>query len=460
MDSSALNKLLGELGVKADAEVHFEGDDPVVVSPHRVGAATATALAAQGVAASALWRMRGGQPQTIRIKLSDAVDALDTGHFLLQNGHKPNTGLTSGPSTGMYKTADGRWVLPVAPRAKLRDGLIDFFACGHNAPAISAVIAKWNAQDLEDALAEKGLVCCIVRSPEEWRAHPHGQWLAAKPVVQITRIGDSAPEPLSPSPTPLGGIHVLEAAHIIAGPTSGRSMAEHGAEVLRISSINQPDDVAMIMDTGFGVRNAYLDLTAEADQRRMEELVREADVFVQSYRPGSMAKRGLDPARLAQIRPGIIYVSVSCYGDDGPWAGRPGFDNNGQAVAGISATEGSLEQPVRIPTGLLADCLTGYLAATGAMAALARRAREGGSYHVRLSLTRSCMWVQEFGLMSPDVFKNAPPRPAPNLARVDSVFGELEHLRPPLRMSLTPPQWRFPPTPQGSSKPAWQPRSG
>ena len=454
----ALDQLLKELGIDADTDVRIQGDDPVIASPHRIGAAMATALAAEGVAAAAVWQARGGRAQPIGIALPDAVDAVETAHFLRQNGYEPDFGLTRGPSSGMYRTADGRIILLVAPRPKLRDGILNFFDCGHNVDAIAAAVGRWQGKDLEDALAERGLACCLIRSPEEWAEHPQGKWLAAKPVVHITRIGDTAPEPLPPSEPPLGGIRVSAGAHIIAGPTCGRALAGHGADVLRISSIRQPDDVAMVMDTGFGKRAAFLDLTVETDRRRMDELVREADIFVQSYRPGTMAERGLGPARLAELRPGIIYVSVSCYGD-GPWDLRVGFDNNAQAVSGILATEGSMEQPGRVPTGLLADYLTGHLAAAGAMVALFRRMREGGSFHVQVSLTRSCMWVQGFGLMPADVFRNAPPRPAPKLGRMESAFGELEYLYPPLQMPLTPPRWRTPPVPQGASKAVWLPRS-
>lgn len=457
MDTAAARQVLDDVGIACDIDVRIDGDDPVVASPHRLGRAAATALAAQGAAAAALWRMRGGAPQTVRVAVSDAVDALDPGSFLRQNGYHPDRGLPAGPSSGYFPTADGRLVLTVGPRAGLRDGLLNFFDRGHNTASLTAATLQWRGQDLEDALAQRGLAGSMVRSPEEWRAHPQGQWLAAQPLVRITRIGDSAPEAFTPGPSPLSGIRVLDVAHIIAGPVAGRSLAEYGADVLRISSIRQPDDQAMVMDTGFGKRAAFLDLENPADQGRLTDLARASDLFLQSYRPGSLAKRGLDPARLAAVRPGIIYVSVSCYGD-GPWEDRVGFDNNAQAVTGISVSEGGSGGPRAVPTHLLNDCLAGYLASTGAMAALMRRAREGGSYLVEVSLARTAMWVQEFGLLPPGAFEVPPPRPAPKLGRMPSVFGDLDYLRPPVQMSLTPPQWRSPPVPLGSSKPVWLPR--
>ena len=104
-----------------------------------------------------------------------------------------------------------------------------------------------------------------------------------------------------------------------------------------------------------------------------------------------MQRRGLGPDELAARRPGIVYVSMSCYGDVGPWRERPGWEQLAQTVTGIAAVQGGDGPPVLIPAAAC-DYTTGFLAALGTMVALWRRSHEGGSYHVRASLCQTGMW--------------------------------------------------------------------
>jgi crotonobetainyl-CoA:carnitine CoA-transferase CaiB-like acyl-CoA transferase len=163
---------------------------------------------------------------------------------------------------------------------------------------------------------------------------------------------------------------------------------------------------------------------------------------------------------LVQLNPNLIYAGVSCYGD-GPWTNRVGFDPNAQAVAGISVSEGSIQEPKRVATGLLNDLVTGYLGAAGVLAALVRRAREGGGYQLDLSLVRTSMWVQDLGLVPAasrlppsEPFRTSPPR----LLSMQSPFGELTYLAPVTQYSETPGYWSRPPEPLGASRPEWLPR--
>jgi crotonobetainyl-CoA:carnitine CoA-transferase CaiB-like acyl-CoA transferase len=146
---------------------------------------------------------------------------------------------------------------------------------------------------------------------------------------------------------------------------------------------------------------AYLDLSEEEQLKRMHELALDADVFASSYR-GSVSQRfHLTPEELAaRSRKGIIVLSVNAYGHAGPWRERAGFDPNGQAASGFAAAEGAgVSSPNVSPVSYLADLMSGYFGAAGMMAALLRRAREGGSYHVKVSLARTSMWVQELGML-------------------------------------------------------------
>ncbi|MCH8849716.1 MAG: CoA transferase, partial [Chloroflexi bacterium] len=237
-------------------------------------------------------------------------------------------------------------------------------------------------------------------------------------------------------------------------PTCGRTLAEHGADVLRIDSPNLPHVPNFVIDTGHGKRSAHLDLTSRDGADRLRSLVREADLFTQGYRLGAMERLGFGPEALHELRPGIIYTSINCYGHEGPWKSRPGWEQLAQTVTGIAAEHGGPEQPRLLPAAAT-DYTTGYLAALGALVALKRRAREGGSYHVRVSLSRTGMWIDSLGrseeagrpLTSDDV--------APLLIETETPHGRLRHLKPVLELSETPPRWALPTVPLGTHEAAW-----
>ena len=213
----------------------------------------------------------------------------------------------------------------------------------------------------------------------------------------------------------------------------------------------------MMMDLGLGKRAAYIDLNRVEDARRLRELAGQSDIFVESWRPGALARRGFSPRDLAALRPGIIYVSVSCYGAEGPWASRAGYEPIGQAVCGLSATEGSLVAPRNAPTVTMNDYLSAYLAAAGALGALLRRSREGGSYHVRTSLTQASMWVLGCGLL-PEAVSRIPimqNAELPAHQTMQSAFGEIRHVPCVTEYSETRAYWELPPEPFGGARPAW-----
>jgi len=179
-------------------------------------------------------------------------------------------------------------------------------------------------------------------------------------------------------------------------------------------------------------------------------------VFSQGYRLGAFARRGFSPEALAQLRPGIVVVSINCYGHEGPWAGRPGWEQLAQTTSGMALEHSDSEHPALVGAALN-DYTTGYLGAVGAMLALARRATEGGSWHVRVSLTRTAMWIMSL----PRVVADAVPRPvdpveiAPWMIEMQTAWGALKRLGPIARMSATQPRWDLPPAKLGSHPAAW-----
>jgi crotonobetainyl-CoA:carnitine CoA-transferase CaiB-like acyl-CoA transferase len=249
---------------------------------------------------------------------------------------------------------------------------------------------------------------------------------------------------------------------VLAGPTCGRTLASYGAEVLNIRAEKLDTIELFELDTGHGKRSAFLDLIKPADAERLRQLVRRAHVFVDSYRPGALAKLGFTPAALAHVARGITYVSVSCYGHDGPWAGRRGWEQLAQSATGLAQEQGAFRNKGRDPAPELipaaaCDYITGYLAAAGAAAALLRRFREGGSWHVQVSLSATAMWLMSLGKVDAAAVPQGwmPSGLDRYLQSCETAQGRLDYLGPVVRMSKTPPIWHRPPPLPGADAAEW-----
>ena len=442
--------------------VGFSGADPVVPSIHRVGAAAAGALGAMGAAVAAIWQKRTGEGQDVSVDLQRAVmPGLNTVGHLYQEGYLLEAHPRGTDHRSFYRTRDGRLIFLLRTLAypEILTRLLDVLDCGYDFRSFERAVAAWQSEELEEALAQRRAVGVIARTRDEWLRHPQGQWLAARPAVHVEKIDESDPLPLKPAARPLSGLRVLDFTHVLAGPTVARLMAEQGADVLHVSPPWRGDSHVMLLDTGWGKRSALLDLEQPGEAGRLRELASDADLFVQSWRPGSLERAGFGPEDLAALRPGIIYVSVSCYGYGGPWRERGGFEPIGQTACGLAIDEGSPDEPRMAPTFTLNDYLAPYLAAAGALAALIRRAREGGSYHVEVSLTRTSMFLQELGRLSEAERARIPPavpEPEPDsFVTMESSYGELRVPGPVVRYSRTPGFWETPPCAPGAHPLAW-----
>jgi crotonobetainyl-CoA:carnitine CoA-transferase CaiB-like acyl-CoA transferase len=360
---------------------------------------------------------------------------------------------------GLYPCGDGGWVRLHTNFPHHRDGVLALLGCEYDRAAVAAALQGWKAQDVEDAAAERGLVATMLRSFDEWDAHPQGQAVAALPVFTIERIGAAPAEPLAPAGRPLSGVRVLDLTRIIAGPVGGRTLAAHGADVLLVTSPKLPAIPSLVIDTGRGKRSCQLDLTVGADRGRLKALLAEADVFVQGYRPGGLAQLGFGAEEAAALRPGIVYVSLSAYGHVGPWAGRRGFDSLVQTASGLNVAEAQAagrRDPLALPAQAL-DHAAGYLIALGAIAALHRRATEGGSWHVRVSLAQAGHWLRGLGRVA-DGFAVADPDLAAVqdlLGDYQSGFGRLRTVRHAAQLARTPAYWERPAVPLGTDAPGW-----
>jgi crotonobetainyl-CoA:carnitine CoA-transferase CaiB-like acyl-CoA transferase len=328
---------------------------------------------------------------------------------------------------------------------------------------VAEAIGAWDAFELEETATASGLPVCVVRGPAEWLAHEQGALLASQPVIELNRIGDAPVRHFGRAERPFDGLRVLSFTHAVAGPTVGRTLAEHGADVLCATRPNDYEHDFIYAEANIGSRSTYIDLEGTVGQERVAALLAHADVVVNNHRSGSLERRGLDPWQLAQRHPGLTYVSVTCYGSTGPWARRGGFDMNGSAASGLMTTEGRDGEPKLPVTGLINDYITGYMGAIGATAALVKRATEGGSWHVTVNLTRTAMWCGSLGLVDPDDAgcddEHSRREPLPYDA--PSPLGDLHMLAPPVRFSHTRPSWPDPIlVPRGSSQAQWRTQAG
>ncbi|HEU0075694.1 MAG TPA: CoA transferase [Dehalococcoidia bacterium] len=454
----ALDQILNTSGWARSPEdrVVIEGGDPVLPTAFRLGTAGAAAIAATGVAASDLWRQRIGRTQEVAVSVRDAAAAIRSDRFLRIDGAEPPTPWS--PTAGFYETRDGRRIQVHSNFPNHLEAALRVLACVGERDAMSKAIAGWDAFELEEALSEAGMCAAVVHSESEWREVPQAGVVAGMPLSEIVKLGESAPEPLPPGDRPLAGVRVLDLTRVIAGPVGGRTLAAHGADVMRVTSDHLPGFPGSLdIDMGHGKLSASLDLRNDDERWRLLGLTDEADVFLQSYRPGSLAGRGLSPEVLAARRPGLIYATLSAYGHVGPWRERRGFDSIVQSMSGIVQEESGDGPPRHMPAQAL-DYVSGYLLAFGIMRALARRVEEGGSYLVRVSLAQTGAWIQGLGRTEFTGTEGADVDLSDLLVETETPFGVLQHLGPVVRMSETPPRWERPSVPLGFSAPEWPAR--
>ena len=442
-------------------DVTLTGDEPQLPSSFRVGASAQVGLAAAGLAAAQIWKMRSGPSQNVAVDMRHAVIECRSERYLRVDGKPP--GPTWDVIAGVYKTRDARFVRLHTNFAHHRDAVCKVLNCAPEREQVQAALMQWDAEAFETEAYAAGGVVAMMRSRDEWSASPHGKALAELPVLSIEKIGEAAPRPWPAGDRPLAGLRVLDLSRVIAGPVAGRTLAAHGADVLLISGPDLPAIPWLTIDTGRGKLTGFADLKSEQGRGVLRDLLADADIFSQGYRPRAIAGVGFSPDEAARINPGIVYVSLSAYGHAGPWAERRGFDSLVQTSTGFNHAEGramGIEGPKELPAQVL-DHVSGYLMAFGAMMARARQAREGGSWHVRVSLAQTGRWLWNLGRLddgpkAPDYDKETVEAFIEDLP---SGFGPLRSVRHAARLEKTPAYWARPAMPLGSHPPQWPARA-
>ncbi|GIH72699.1 CoA transferase [Sphaerimonospora thailandensis] len=453
-----LIKELGEGVGVALPDVRVTGDDPVLPSVFPVGAAAAACAGAATAAVAAYWRPVA--PPEALVDVRHAAVAFQSERHFQADGENFDVWA---PLSGDYRADDG-WVKLHCNFDHHRDAALR--ALGLPAGATKEDVARAcesrTALDVEEAVTREGGCAGAMRSRAGWLTHPQARVIAEQPLVGLTRLPDSSGESGSPGISrassgerPLSGVRVLDLTRVIAGPVAARTLAAHGAEVLRVGAAHLPEVPGLVVETAFGKRSCHIDLCSEPEALR--DLVRQADVVIQAYRPGALNARGFGPADLAAMRPGIVCVDISAYGSRGPWGGRRGFDSLVQMVCGIAHENGDGSRPAPLPAQAL-DHGSGFLTAFGAVAALLRRRAEGGSWHVEVSLARTAKWLDDLGRVD----GAGVPQPSADglLATMPSAFGTLTYVRPPGLIAGAEPYWASPPPRQGEHPAEWATATG
>src|SRR6185369_11105092 len=349
---------------------------------------------------------------------------------------------------GIYKTRDGRFVRLHTNFPHHRDAVCKVLNCKPEREEVQAALMQWDGEAFETTAYAGGCVVACMRSHDEWSATPHAKALAELPLITIEKIGDAAPKPWPKGDRPLSGIRVLDLSRVIAGPVAGRTLAVHGADVLLIAGPDLPAIPWLTIDTGRGKLSSFIELKTEQGRSALRDLLAQADIFSQGYRPRAIAGLGFAPEDAARIIPGVVYVTLSAYGHAGPWAERRGFDSLVQTSTGFNHAEGQaagVDGPKELPAQML-DHATGYFMASGAMMAKARQAREGGSWHVRVSLAQTGRSLWNLGrladgLQTPDI---PGVEAEPFMDDLESGFGALHAVKPSAILSRTPAFWARP----------------
>ena len=415
------------------------------------------AVGAGAAIAAQIWRDRTGEDQSVRVGVDAAAASLIS--FLLQRvdgaAEPPDMQRRNLVLTALYQARDGRWIHLHGGFPHLAAGTRSVLGLADDADheTIARAVGNRDALELEDALADAGLSAAMVRTGAEWDEHPQGRALARHGRVVVTKLADGEPRPAGTGARPLSGTRVLDLTRVLAGPTVGRTLAEHGAEVLLVNSPRLPNVDGFVMDTSHGKRSALVDLDTEDGAAKLRSRGRcrrvRAGLPAERRRPPRLRRRS---ARRRASRPRVRRRELLRRHRSVARARRVGADGG---VRYGDRRRG--RQFRRSAAGSAAPCdyITGYLGALGAMAALRRRAVEGGSYRVSVSLCRTGMWIRSLGA-------DLDPTAAAGLGawrsrtgETATKFGRLRHLLPVAEMSRTAPHWDLPPAPIGTHAAEW-----
>ena len=468
--SDLINQLWSSLNLSPEAlsSLYLPGSDSGshLPSSFKIGHLAQTSIALSALTAALIHSIRNSsQVPLVSVPLKHAVIEFKSERLCLLNGKPPPP--PWGPIGGLHKASDG-YVRIHDNFPNHRHGALKLLGCSSTATRedVAKAVLEWSAVELETASQQNSIVISALRSYDEWDAHPQSKATSNSPIT-IRKIASGPPglpgHLKGGNDRCLRGLRVLELSRVIAAPVSGKTLAAHGADVIWITSPTLPDLPAADRDLGRGKRTVQLDLKSENDRYTLRGLAKDADVFIQGYRPGGLAAMGFSPEDLAALHPGIIYGTISAYGPEGPWKDYRGFDSLVQTCSGMNVSEaqhhGGAAAARPTPCQAL-DHAAGYFLAAGISAALYKKATEGGSYAVHVSLAGAMKYLRSLGQYEEKgVFDCWDPSTKEEVEEYletrDSEFGELKAVKHSATVEGAMPGWDVMPKPLGSDQAVW-----
>src|SRR5258708_36738517 len=218
--------------------VTLTGEEPQLPSSFRVAAAAQTSVAAAGLAAAEIWKLRSGESQGVAVDMRHAVVECRSERYLRVDGKPPPPAWDA--IAGVYRTGDQRFVRLHTNFPHHREAVCKVLGCKPQRVDVQAALMQWDAEAFETAAYAAGGVVAMMRSHDEWSALPHAKALAELPLIAIDKIGEAEPNPWPKGDRPLAGVRVLDLSRVIAGPVAGRTLAAHGADVMLVSGPDLP----------------------------------------------------------------------------------------------------------------------------------------------------------------------------------------------------------------------------
>jgi hypothetical protein len=264
---------------------------------------------------------------------------------------------------------------------------------------VGDLVSNMNSGELEELAFSCGACGCVLRNRKEWESTPMGKAVSEMPLIRMRKVGETSSPKKYAAPDssrgPLSGIKVLDLTHIIAGPACSRILAEYGADVLLIrrGSLDAQEQSFLELDGWAGKHACHLDLNLSEDLNRLKSLIKEADVIIYSYQDGAFDRFGLSESEILRLNPNLIYASLMCFSDT-VWRERPGWAPLAEDTTGLSIRNGSERKPKNL-NGVPLDYIPGFILALGTLEAIKQSIISGGSYSVKVSLTRVAMWLHE-----------------------------------------------------------------
>ncbi|KAF2624670.1 CoA-transferase family III [Macroventuria anomochaeta] len=457
------------LGLPKDAlkSIHLPVDAECYPSSFKVGHLAQASIGLSALAAALVWSVRNDKPlPNVTVPAEHACVEFKSERLYILNGKAAPSSF--GTIGGLHKTQDGYIRMHDSfPNHRENALRILGLEVGATREDVAQKMLVWNSIDLETKAIKEGAVMAALRSFKEWDALPQSKAVTDFPIL-LSKISEGTPylpnDSASVQATKcLQGIRVIEMSRVIAAPVAGKTLAVHGADVLWITSPSLPDLPELDIDVSRGKRTVQLDIKKPDDKTKLLELIRIADVFIQSYRPGSLAAQGLSNEECLALNPNLIIASLNAYGPEGPWSQRRGFDSLVQTCSGINVADaeryGAGEAARVLPCQAI-DHGSGYLLATGIMAALYKRATEGGSYELKISLASVMRYLRSLGQYEEKSgferkdFKR-PEDVSMYLETRQTEFGELSAVKHAASVEGVNVEWDIMPKPLGSDDPVW-----